>query len=145
MTSEPAQQPAEKAASTEAVEASISIAEALASRITTVSAADVALSMGLASRDDAPGEFLLPLMEICMDAEVHDGGSDNVRATLTLDNLAFLLEQVCSELNSALVQLEAIAQGALKPDPEQTAQTADWLARSSLELTSAVETLRRLA
>ena len=122
----------------------LSIAEALASRITTVNSASLTLSVGVGSRDREAPDVLLPLVECNLDLEDDNDEPEVLNVTLTLDNLAFLLDQATSELSAMLIHFESMSQGGIKADPGRTAKTADWLARSSLELASAAETLRRI-
>jgi hypothetical protein len=122
----------------------LSIAEALASRITTVNSASLTLSVGVGTRSPEQTEALLPLVECNLDLEGDDEEPQVHNVTLTLDNFAFLLDQATSELSVMLLHFESMSQGRIRADPGRTGMTADWLARSSLELASAAETLRRL-
>ncbi|WIW50099.1 hypothetical protein ML401_36940 (plasmid) [Bradyrhizobium sp. 62B] len=120
---------------------------ALLDRLTYVSTtfSSLIMSMGRAARDDR--EILVPLVEVKFEAP--SGQDETASKTffselLPLENLAFVLEDVSSDLATVCHQLSTVSEGPVKPDFRRLAETRKFLQDAKSNLDKCLADLERI-
>lgn len=121
----------------------ITVAGELGRRSATVTSFGMSLVAGIGT-DIANRTYLVPFMDCFGDIEVGDDRNFSPQATLTFDNVAFLIGRISAEYSEILEQMAQMSIGELRPEPSRLKFAADALETAARDLTSAARGLRDL-
>lgn len=121
----------------------ITVAGELGRRSATVTSFGMSLVAGIGT-DAAARTYLVPFMDCFGDVEVGDDRSLSPQATLTFDNVAFLIGRVSAEYGEIIEQISQMSTGELRPEPSRLKFAADALETAARDLASAARGLRDL-
>ncbi|MET3910045.1 hypothetical protein ABID59_004402 [Bradyrhizobium sp. S3.3.6] len=97
--------------------------QSMADRVSSISSSYTTLLMSMGRRTRGGPEMLVPLVDVRLDGPLPEDGEPATPIfyqLVTLDNLAFVLEDMTNALTTVCQQLAATSSGRSKPD-------ADWL------------------
>jgi hypothetical protein len=134
---------AERAAEPETANPVVRIGPALARGVTTVTQVDISVAAGIGELADDQ-RVLIPFLECAINSSRSEDKPLWV-GRLTMDNVAFLIEQVAVGLLEALDPLASMSHGDLKPQPGRINYAADRAASASESLREAAVKLRTIA
>ncbi|MEJ0050164.1 MAG: hypothetical protein WDN02_02925 [Methylovirgula sp.] len=113
--------------------------QSLAERVSYISSSYTTLLMSMGKRARGGPDLLVPLVDVRFEGPLAEDGttaSPIFYQLVTLDNLAFVLEDMTNDLTTVCSQLNAICSSRAKPD-------ADWLSSVKRHFTSAKANLEK--
>jgi hypothetical protein len=121
----------------------ITVAGELGRRSATVTSFGMSLVAGIGA-DTANRTYLVPFVDCFGEVEIGDDQSFTRQATLTFDNVAFLIGRISAEYGEILDQLSQMSLGDLRPEPSRLKFAADALESAARDMTAAARSLRNL-
>lgn len=120
----------------------ITVAGELGRRSATITSCGMSLVAGVGT-DQQGRTFLVPFLDCFGDMEC-DAGNRELRATLTFDNVAFLIGRVSVEYANILKPLMQMSAGELRPEASRLRFATEALEAASRDLAEAAQSLRTL-
>ena len=125
---------------------SIGLSGVLAEQFCVVTASQIVLATTFTRSEDA-APMLLPLADLRVIGHTISGESEDktvLEGIFPLDNVAFLLSNMSSELRQAIEHLEKLTSGALSQTQMGNTKIRDWMHNVAEETNAAIAILDRM-